>query len=241
MGRVSTLEETLFSFLNQDDLSNCEMVILNDYPLQELHFDHPQVKIYNIYEPFKTIGEKENFAIMLCKGDIIATTDDDDTYMSNHNSNIRKYFTPESSILHWKGVYYNKPDITSIEFIGNSGMVYSRKAWEEVGKHPVMNAGGDTIFANSIHKLHGYTHGNPPDNEVSAWYRWKLPHTYHQSGMGFDDEKKFPNIIKRHQEHIEGLRRKGLIPTGKIQLNPHWKQDYKKLLNDFINKKNKNA
>jgi hypothetical protein len=236
MGRVSTLEETLFSFLNQDDLTDCECVIVNDYPKQTLIFDHPQVRIFNIKEPFKTIGEKENFTVEQCKGNIIAVTDDDDVYMPNHNRNIKKYFTPGSSILHWNGVYYNDPEITSIVFIGNSGMVYSKKAWEEVGKCPIMNAGGDTTFADSIHKLHGYTHGQPPRGEESAFYRWSLPQNggiYHQSGAGFDSDNK-PNIIQRHSAHIEQLRIQKLIPTGDIILKPNWKQDYSKLLKDYV-------
>jgi hypothetical protein len=238
MGRVSTLEETLFSFLNQSDLNDCEMVIVNDYPLQNLIFNHPQVRIFNIKEPFKTIGEKENFAIEQCKGDIIAVTDDDDVYLSNHNTNIRKYFTPESSVLHWDGVYYNEPEITSLVFIGNSGMVYSKRAWEEVGKCPIMNAGGDTTFADSIHKLHKWTHGKPPRGEESAFYRWSLPGgggIYHQSGAGFDVEGK-PNIIQRHSAHVEHLRRLGLIPTGDIVLKPNWKYDYEQLLKDYVSR-----
>ncbi len=235
-GRVSTLEETLFSFLNQEDLNDCECVIINDYPLQTLIFNHPQVRIFNIKEPFKTIGEKENFAVEQCKGNIIAVTDDDDIYLSNHNSNIKKYFKEDTNILHWMGVYYNEPEITSIIGIGNSGMIYSKKAWELAGKHPIMNAGGDTVFANNIHKLEGYTLGIPPDEEVSAFYRWHLPldgGVYHQSGAGTDDEIK-PNIIERHSSWIEQQRRKGFIKTGNIQLVPKWRYDYKKMLEEYI-------
>lgn len=237
MGRVSTLEETLFSFLNQDDLSDCECVIVNDYPLQELKFEHPLVRIFNIKEPFLTIGEKENFAIEQCKGDIIAVTDDDDVYMPNHNRNIKKYFQEEKGIMHWHGVYYNEPAITKIEFIGNSGMIYSKRAWEEVGKCPIMNAGGDTTFARSIHALNGYCIGQPPDNEVSAWYRWAVSGKdgigiYHQSGGGFDVEGKL-NIVQRHAIHVENLRRAGKIVTGEIELKPHWKRDYIQMLKDY--------
>src|SRR5688572_18590035 len=108
-GRVSTLEETLFSFLQQTD-EDTECVIVNDYSLQTLIFEHPRVRIFNLKETFHTIGDKENFTIEQCKGNIIAVTDDDDVYMPNHNANIRKHFTPETNVLHWHtGVYYNEP------------------------------------------------------------------------------------------------------------------------------------
>lgn len=233
-GRIDTLQETLFSFLNQGDLSDCEMVIVNDYPLQELVFDHPLVRIINSKVPFKTIGEKENFAVEQCKGDIIAVTDDDDVYMSNHNENILKYFKDDTNILHWKrGVFYNKPDITSIMSIGNSGMVYSKQAWEKAGKHPIMNAGGDSVFSARVHKLGNIVFADP--KEPSAWYMWG-GRGYHQSGQGTDDEIK-PNIIKRHTQYIESRRRMGKIPVGVIQLHPKWEYPYDKMLKEFINKK----
>ena len=238
-GRVSTLEETLFSFINQDNLENCEMVIVNDYPLQTLHFDHPNVKIFNIKETFKTIGEKDNFCIEQSDAEIIATADDDDIYLPNHNDNIRKYFTEGTTIGHWKGVYYNEPNISGIVGIGNSGMVYSREAWLKVGKHPIMNAGGDSVFSGKVHQLGNWIEMVPPDNEVSAFYCWARSGKdnvgiYHQSGAGFDNET-MPNVIERHSGYIEEQRRKGKIPTGDIELKPHWKYDYSKLLKDYIN------
>jgi hypothetical protein len=56
---------------------------------------------------------------------------------------------------------------------------------------------------------------------------------YHQSGNGNDVEGK-PNIIQRHSEFIEAMRRAGKVPTGEIVLKPHWKQNYSKLLEDFM-------
>src|SRR5687767_6173689 len=131
-GRVHLLQEALHSFLIQDypeDL--CELIIVNDYPLQKLIFDHPRVKIFNMAATFPTIGDKENFAIEQCSGDVIAVWDDDDIAMPWHLSNVAKYWKPDTNLLHWqKGVYYNEPNITSITFIGNSGIVYSKSAWK---------------------------------------------------------------------------------------------------------------
>lgn len=244
MARIGLLEETLFSFLNQKNLQDCEMVIVNDYPLQTLIFEHPNVRIFNIKEPFKTIGEKENFTVEQCKGEIIAVTDDDDVYLSNHNDNIIKYFVPGTDIMHWYGIYYNQPEISDIIFIGNSGMVYSKEAWLKVGKHPIMNGGGDTVFADKIHAIGNTIFANPPDDEKSAFYRWKVLDSqcvgvYHQSGQGFDVEGK-PNVIQRHAHHIEQLRKEGYIPTGDIVLKPKWRIDYEQLLKKYL-KNNKNG
>ncbi len=236
-GRVAFLEEMLFSYINQEDIEDSEMVIVNDYPLQTLIFDHPKVRIFNLKSTFKTIGEKENFTIENCKGDLIATCDDDDIALPRHLKTIRKYFTPGTNMLHWgRAVYYNEPTITSIGHLGNSGMIFSKDAWEKAGRSPIMNAGGDSIFRDKVHELGNILNVNPLDEEISWFYRWSLPQNggvYHQSGAGFDQLGK-PNIVQRHSQHIERLRQVGLVPTGDIVLKPRWDQDYYKLLQDYL-------
>jgi glycosyltransferase involved in cell wall biosynthesis len=237
-GRVEFLEESLQSFLNQDYDGEKELVIVNDYPQQKLIFDHPEVRIFNLDYTFETIGQKENFAVEQCKGDIIAVWDDDDVALPNHLSNINKYFIEGSDLLHWhKGVLFNVPNIQAITGLGNSGIVYSRKAWEAIGRHPLENAGYDMTFVIKIKTMfpNNIIFAEPNDDEVSWFYVWG-GRGYHMSGMGSDNDDSKPNVIVRHFEHIESLRMQGKIPTGDIYLNPNWKYDYNQLLKDFINK-----
>jgi len=239
-GRVDTLVEALHSFLIQDyPKDRCELIIVNDYPQQKLVFDHPQVKIYNLNETFKTIGEKENYAIERCKDGLIAVWDDDDVALSNHLSNVAKFWKADTNIIHWEtGIFYNEPSITNITGIGNSGIVYSKKVWEEIGKSPLENAGGDTTLTSRIHALgrQFVIDAKMPDSEASWFYMWG-GRGYHQSGQGTDDEIK-PNIIQRHSAHIEGLRLAGKIPTGDIDLVPAWQKDYQKMLDVYVSKSN---
>lgn len=234
-GRTHMLEEALHSFLTQDyPADKCELVIVNDYPLQTLIFDHPQVRIYNLSYTFDTIGAKENFATEMCKGDIICQWDDDDVALPNHLQNVAKWFKEGTNILHWyRGVYYNEPNITDITYIGNSGLVFSKNAWEKVGRHPLQNAGYDMTFSLSIHKLGNVVFANPPDDEVSWFYMWG-GRGYHMSGQG-DDVPGRPNAIQRHSDFVENLRQRGMIPTGDVHLVPEWKYDYIQKLKDFNN------
>lgn len=239
--RVNLLEEAIASFLRQDyPKDRCELVIVNDYPLQKLRlaYDVPNIKIINLDETFPTIGEKENFAIEQCKGEIIAVWDDDDIAMSNHLSNIAKFWREDANLLHWqKGAFYNEPNITKLMSLGNSGIVYSKKAWETIGKSPIENAGGDMTLVVAIHNLgrDKVVLADPPDEEVSWFYRWGVPseQLYHQSGQGTDVPGK-PNIIQRHSAHIEKLRLQGFIPTGNVTLFPEWKHNYKQMLTKYI-------
>lgn len=233
-GRVDTLEEALYSFLIQDyPKDKCELVIVNDYPEQKLVYDHPQVTIYNLDSTFPLIGEKENYAIERCKGELIAVWDDDDVAMSNHLQNIAKHWQADTNIIHWEtGVFYNEPSITAIRGIGNSGIVYSKDVWEKIGKSPLENAGGDMTLVTKIHRLGGVVNAKMPEEEASWFYMWG-GRGYHQSGQGTDDGSR-PNIIQRHSAHIEKLRRQGVIPTGEIQLMPKWKKDYAQMLKDYV-------
>lgn len=235
-GRVEFLEESLHSFLLQDYAGEKELVIVNDYPLQKLVFDHPQVRIYNLDKTFETIGEKENYATELCKGDIICQWDDDDVAMPWHLRNVEKYFVEGSDLLHWeRGVFFNNSEITSISGLGNSGIVFSNKIWRQLGGHPIENAGYDMTFVIKIKNIsRNIILASPPDNEVSWFYMWG-GRGYHMSGMGTDTNDK-ENVIKRHSNHVESLRKQGKIPTGEIQLNPSWKRDYEKMLSDFLKK-----
>ena len=232
--RVDLLEEAIYGFLQQK-YENKELVVVNDYPLQKLIFDHPQVKIINIDSPFKSIGDKDDFTVSQCSGDIIAVWDDDDISLPHHLDNICKYFVPGTDLLHWgRGGFYNFDKIDSICCIGNDGMVYSRNIWEKVGGFHHENAGYDTTFVQRIHEL-----GNAsivtayPD--VPSWiYMWG-GRSFHQSGMGTDTEDR-PNILERYSGHIEQLRLQGKIPTGEIEILPQWRVDYIQKMDDFIKK-----
>lgn len=232
-GRVDFLEESLHSFLTQEYDGKRELVIVNDYPLQKLIFNHPLVRIINLDYTFDCLGKKENYATDNCRGDIIAQWDDDDIALSNHLYNINKYFVDGSDLLHWQNaILMDWPKIKGIVCVGNSGIVYSRKIYEQLGGYPMENAGYDMSYVLSIKRnSNNIVLAYPPNEEVSWIYVWGN-RGYHCSGMGTDTNDR-PNIIQRHSEHVEGQRQKGLIPTGDIYLKPHWKHDYNKILKEY--------
>lgn len=237
--RVEYLVESIESFLRQDYPGESELLIVNDYPLQKLVYDHPKVRIINLDKTFETIGEKENFAVENCKYDTIAVWDDDDMALPNHLSNINKYF-PGHDLLHWnKGILLVSNKIVSLGVLGNSGIVYSKQIWEKVGKHELENAGYDMTFVVKIQVQGGkIARVLPPDEEVSWIYTWGGG-SFHMSGCGADSYDR-PNIIQRHGEYIESQRLLGKIPTGIIELKPCWKQPYDELLKQFIQEKSDN-
>ena len=235
-GRISYLEEMLESFLRLKYKGKKEMLIVNDYEKQTLIFDHPEVRIINRKETFKTIGEKENFAVDNCKYNTVAVMDDDDICMPNHLQNINKYFHG-NELLHWQnGIAMVSHKIAAIRSLGNAGIVYTKDIWKKVGGFPKHNGGNDTRFINKILASGAKVQkAFPPNDEVSFVYTWGGG-SYHQSGLGDDEGRpEEEQVVERHKRHIEGERKAGNIPTGIIELKPHWNRDYEQMLKDYLN------
>ena len=232
-GRTEYIIEAIESFLRQEYEGESELVIVNDYPLQTLVFDHPKVRIYNMPETFATIGEKENFAVSMCKYDTIAIWDDDDVALPNHLSNINKYF-PGHDLLHWTtGILLVSNKIASIGNCGNSGLVYSKQIWEKVGRHELENAGYDMTFVIKVKNAGGkIARVTMPEEEASWAYNWGNG-SYHMSGQGKDTPDR-ENVLIRHGRHIENLRKQGKIPTGVVNLVPKWNRDYIEMHKQFV-------
>lgn len=230
-GRADMVEEALYSFLNQEYEGESELVIVNDYPLQKLIFDHPKVRIINLDKTFPVIGEKENFAIEQCKYNTVYNCDDDDVFLRNHFQNINDYFT-NHNLLHWnKGVFMVAHKIEKVGSLGNCGVVYDREYVRSLGGYPREQAGADMTLVVAIGNNGGKIARATPDMP-SQIYNWGNG-SYHLSGMGRDTDDR-ENIIVRHSRYIESQRQKGLIPTGDIVLKPHWNRDYEKIVSDYM-------
>ena len=222
--RVDTLEEAIHSFLIQEYDGERELVIVNDCKFQFLKFDHPNVKIFNIKNPFKTLGDKDNYAVSKCKYPIIAVWDDDDIALSNHLENINEWMG-DGDLLHWqRGALVNNNKISKITSLGNSGIVYTKKIWERVGHHERMSYGYDTSFVNKIRKCGGKIIKASPE-KISWFYMWG-GRSFHLSGV----QKNKQGVLKTYREHTSKLMEDRKIPSGVVELQPKWAIDYIKLL-----------
>lgn len=221
-GRVEYLNEALNCFLKQE-YEDKELIIVNDYEHQRLVFDHPQVRIFNFDTMFPSIGDKENFAIKQCKGDIIALWDDDDIALPNHLDNISNYINGYDIVQWAEGYYAENFKILKTGDMQIAGMAYTKKAWHIAQGVPPLNAGYDDVFiSNMLRSGAQRIHAHP--EQLSFIYMWGNG-TYHMSGMGTDTPSR-PSILVRHRNHIERLREQGMIPTGNVYLEPQWRLDY---------------
>jgi glycosyltransferase involved in cell wall biosynthesis len=212
------LEEAIASFLRQD-YPNKELIVINDCPGQELICDEPGVRVVNVAERFPSIGAKQNTAVDLARGELIAPWDDDDISLpwrlslSVERLGDADYFNPRCYwFLDNEGLHFDH----SIGYANNASL-FRRAAFEGVGGYPSESFGADAALDAAFSGLaHAAVDPLRGDKELtrSEWfyiYRWGVS-PVHMSGSGVEDF----------------YREVGKLPVveGRFHLSPHWRRDY---------------
>lgn len=126
------LEESVYSILQQT-YQNWELLIINDCETQTIHFEHPQVRIFNQKTRFKTIAHKRNFGLDNANGDWIYNLDDDDFLLPEYLNTLKQsvgsseWFSSQRPIL-----YYDDPSKIILSPVPqNNTLLYSKKVAKE--------------------------------------------------------------------------------------------------------------
>jgi hypothetical protein len=235
-GRPAVLEEAIQSFLLQTYPGDMELIVLNDFPLQTLIADDPRVKMINVSQRFRTIGEKRNAAAALSTHDLLFVWDDDDIYLPHRielsverlSSNGR-YFKPANALVLNDGKLQG-PERN----IFHSGGCWSRELFDRVNGYRHIGSGQDAEIENAFAAIVGNV-GRPelPIQELFYLYRWSGTSSYHLSGFGKDPPGKSEGATKV-AEYVARQMRRGEVPAGNVHLTPRWRVDYVKLVRDYI-------
>ena len=211
------LEEAIASFLRQD-YPNKELIVLNDCPGQELICDEPGVRVVNVAERYPSIGDKQNAAVGLARGELIAPWDDDDISLpwrlslSVERLGDGDYFNPRSYwFLDNEGLHFDHP-----MGYANNASLFRRAAFEGVGGYPSDSLGADAALDAAFSGLAHAVDPRRGDKELTRgeWYyiyRWGVSPA-HMSGSGVEDF----------------YREVGKLPVVEacFHLSPHWRRDY---------------
>src|SRR5215218_6000912 len=211
------LEEAIASFLRQD-YPNKELIVLNDCPGQELICDEPGVRVVNVPKRFPSIGDKQNTAVGLARGELIAPWDDDDISLpwrlslSVERLGDGDYFNPRCYwFLDNEGLHFDHP----VGYANNASL-FRRAAFEGVGGYPSKSLGADAALDAAFSGLAHAVDARRGDKELrrSEWfyiYRWGVS-PVHMSGSGVEDF----------------YREVGKLPVveGRFHLSPRWRGDY---------------
>lgn len=222
-GRPALLEEAIESFLRQDYQGPKELIILNDCVGQQLEFHHPQVIVSNSTVRFKSIGEKRNACAALSTGDFLLPWDDDDIHLPNRMSISalhaakKPFFNPRMTATFINGRIL-KPDRNGFPSIA----CYSRDLFNSVQGYAHINSGQDSELEKRFSAKTSIATTVIDEGDIYYLYRWYGTGSYHLSAYGVDSVTGKNGMAICH----DFLANKDLMPSGKIVLRPHWKQDY---------------
>jgi len=225
-GRPSLLEEAVESFLRQTYQGQSELIILNDMASQELVFEHPNVRVVNSPIRFRTIGEKRNACAALARGDILFPWDDDDIHLPNRielslqKLDKKEFFNPRKAFV-WMTNGIKKPEKNAFPSIA----CYTRSLFDSVRGYAHINSGQDSELEARFKEKTNISTSEITDDEAYYLYRWSHTGSYHLSAYGQDSKtgKNGMDSCDRFLSSKETL-------SGRIELKPHWKQDYPSIL-----------
>jgi glycosyltransferase involved in cell wall biosynthesis len=210
--RHHLLEEAIQSFLAQENVPECEMVVINDNAEVDYVFDHPKVRIINHKERFPSISAKIQWGYQQCKGEYIYRLDDDDLLapwaLQNVQTDIES--NPGYDVYRSKGMYFfvnNKFEKQSSNI--NNGNVYSKAYFDRIA-WPDTSIGEDADI--TFHK-DGKIYESKLNNTML--YRWGM-NTLHISGMGHQPNQV---ILDQADKVLNNT-------TGTIELTPKFLNDY---------------
>ncbi len=210
--RHHLLEEAIQSFLVQDKMNLCEMVIVNDNPEVDYVYNHPNVRILNVKERFPSIAAKLKWGFEQCNTNFIYRLDDDDLLAPGALFNIMKTIieqTLDYDIYRSKDHFFfvnNKFDIIGNNI--NNGNLYTKKYLNRIVFPD--KSGDEDVYIT--YRNDGTICDAVPTTMI---YRWGMG-TLHISGMG-----QQPNevILAQADKVLDNTK-------GVIHLNPHFDNDY---------------
>ena len=235
-GRPHVLEESIYSFLQQDYQGPKELVILNDFAEQTLRFDHPEVRIINRQERYPSLGDKRNASVELASHDLLFVWDDDDIFLPHRLRYSVEQMRGGLSFFKQGGhaLILNDGKVTEIlHSIFHSASCYTRALFKQVGGYQPLGRGEDMYFEQALHQILGdrFPQGIADPNEYFYLYRWAGTNSYHASWY---EDKPEQSGNQQVADFVRQQVASAAIPVGDVTLNPLWRADYAALSKAFL-------
>jgi len=216
--RASLLEESVESFLRQDYAGEKELIVVNDFTQQNLVFENPEVRVFNLPERAKTLGEKRHQTALLADADLLLTWGDDDIHLPWRISRMVEAVKDKKMVLEgWHFVI--QEDGTFLNRWSTAGAhIISSEFYRSTEGIPSLDSGEDVEFNRiSREKLGSIDYATENPAFVYRWHGTRRPHI---SGVGSNDP--YARMLERAEAHV----REGFEPSGEVILNPTWRDDY---------------
>jgi len=204
------LQECIYSILKQS-YTNWELLIINDYKDQKLILEFPNIKIFNLPEKFKTLGDKRNFGLENATGDLILYLEDKDLLFPDYIRNIIKLIDRNDWLSIQRSILYYSDNIknTCLSDIPTPNtFVYKRNS---IGNKFRYESKDTDILIEFYKNVIKFGNGNGLFKQLNP--------------------KDYGYICRQNIFEPEITSEK----TGDILLNPYWKQDYVNIIKSNIN------
>ena len=216
--RHHLLNEAVESFLRQDYSGELELVILNDFTPQTLHFTHPRVKVANAGRRFSTLGEKRDAAYRLATGDVFITWGDDDIHLPHRVSRMVSFLGDDQMafegwfyVIHQEGIYFEKRSTAGAHIV-------TAEAYAVLGGIPALDKGEDVAFNAAAQEQ--FKNIRVCEDDPAFVYRWHGTNRLHVSGTGSEDP--YATIYTKALDLVAT----GEEPSGSLELKPRWVENY---------------
>ncbi|MEM6258481.1 MAG: glycosyltransferase [Planctomycetota bacterium] len=195
-GRPAYVHEVVRMFLEQD-YPNKELVILNDCPGQVFTCQLPGnagIRIFNMTERYKTLGEKRNACIEHARGELIAVWDDDDAYLPWYLSysvdqiqaNQCEIFRGLDFWAYWgSGNLHHNQCVPG--WAGHPNMLFSKDLWRSIGGYRPVDIGEDSKFFEQIEKEIGQASAPQPVPADDRYFIMRGKSQYPHMSIGGGD------------------------------------------------------
>ncbi len=219
--RPKLLEEAIYAFLQQDYLGKKELIVLNDHNEQTLEYDHPEVRVFNLPQHFRTEVEKRNTAVSLCTHELIFVWDVEDIYLPHRLSFSVKNFDETIGFFKLNEAFvWGNGRLGGLQkSVFHNGSCWSRDRFDQVRGYPYsVDYGYDQNLENQF-KPKNWDSPNLSDTQpghVYCIYRWQ--HKSHKRPLYLRRRQPKPAIKKRRT----------------IKLNPHWEFDYAQQVQEYL-------
>lgn len=220
-GRVAWLNACIADLLAQEYAGPREHVILNTCPRQTLEGDFPNVRIINLKQRPKSLGEARNMVVEAAAGNRILVVDDDDQYLPHFLRTFDDHWTRG---LDW--VWLDKrlcamgDEIKEISYGCHGGCFgFTKRAWEAAGRYPDnLSVGEDRVLVGNITKAFNGTKILLGDSMPPFICRWGND-AYHISGQG-NDRPGIPTAYARVEADLVRRFAARKERVGTIHLQP---------------------
>lgn len=232
-GRVDLLEEAIFGFLQQDYPGETELIVLNDWGEHTLAYDHPKVHIINLPRRFHSTGEKLNALAASASHDLIMMWPEDGISLPHRISFTVSQLQPAHGFFNAKTAWIWKDGhIRHFEHTAFHGAaLWTRDLFVKVHGYPHVRDGHEASF-EQLCQEHA-----PESINVRPTIAENIYYIHRELGNGSDNYRGLEQDEQSGQRVADSVQQQEALARfrhGEIQLKPHWRDDYARLVRNCL-------